>query len=302
MTAGVIDRLEIDANGLTFTARAAGPDDGRRVILLHGFPQTSWSWRAQLSALGDAGYRAVAPDQRGYSAGCAAPNVADYGLDHLVSDVLALADTMEMDTFDLVGHDWGGHGVVGGGRPAPRTGALAGVVSTPHPLALRHALLGGDPEQAGGRPTWMRSAPAAREVAPGHRRLGVGPARRCVAGERSGCFQHPAVSRRAHPAGGVDRGTELVPGHGSRRPGRSVAGHGPDALRVVDGRCRIRPARRGGVGRFVAGGTIRRCSRASITGFPKAAPKSWPDCSSSIWRPPEAPRRGPPMGSARMVR
>jgi pimeloyl-ACP methyl ester carboxylesterase len=146
---GVIDRLEIDANGLTFTARAAGPHDGRRVLLLHGFPQTSWSWRSLLTALGDAGYRAVAPDLRGYSVGARPPDVADYALDRLLSDVLALADTMEMDTFDLVGHDWGGllSWVVAARHPE-RVRSLS-VASTPHPLALRHALSGGDREQSG---------------------------------------------------------------------------------------------------------------------------------------------------------
>jgi pimeloyl-ACP methyl ester carboxylesterase len=146
--ARVIDRLEVDANGFTFTARAAGPHDGRRVLLLHGFPQTSWCWREQLSALGDAGYRAVAPDQRGYAAGARPPNIDDYGLPHLVDDVLALADTMEMDTFDLMGHDWGGllSWIVAARHPE-RVRSLS-VVSTPHPLALRHALKGGDPTQA----------------------------------------------------------------------------------------------------------------------------------------------------------
>ena len=145
----MIERLEIDANRLTFTARAAGPEGGRGVILLHGFPQTSWCWRGQLSELGDAGYRAVAPDQRGYSAGARPRAVADYGLDHLVGDVLALADAMEMDMFDLVGHDWGGMvSWVAAARHPARIRSLS-VVSTPHPLALRAALLGGDPEQAG---------------------------------------------------------------------------------------------------------------------------------------------------------
>jgi pimeloyl-ACP methyl ester carboxylesterase len=143
----VIDRLEIDANDLTFTARAAGPPGGRRVLLLHGFPQTSSSWRAQLRTLGDAGYRAVAPDQRGYSVGARPAAVSDYKLEHLVSDVLALADATEMATFDLVGHDWGGMvaWMVAAYHP-DRVRSLS-VVSTPHPLALRHALLGGDPAQ-----------------------------------------------------------------------------------------------------------------------------------------------------------
>jgi pimeloyl-ACP methyl ester carboxylesterase len=145
----MIHRLEIDANRLTFTARAAGPEHGRGVILLHGFPQTSWAWRAQLSELGDAGYHAVAPDQRGYSAGARPLAVADYALHHLVADVLALADAMEMDTFDLVGHDWGGMVAWVAAAHHPERVRSLSVVSTPHPLALRDALLGGDPDQAG---------------------------------------------------------------------------------------------------------------------------------------------------------
>jgi pimeloyl-ACP methyl ester carboxylesterase len=131
----VIDRLEIDANGLTFTARAAGPHDGRRVLLLHGFPQTSWSWRAQLEDLGRAGYRAVAPDQRGYSIGARPRAVEDYRLEHLQSDVLALADAMEMGTFDLVGHDWGG--------------MVAWVVAARHPDRVRSLTVVSTPQRAG---------------------------------------------------------------------------------------------------------------------------------------------------------
>jgi pimeloyl-ACP methyl ester carboxylesterase len=144
----LISHLEIDANDLTFTARASGPEDGRHVLLLHGFPQTSWAWRNQLGALSDAGFRAVAPDQRGYSTGARPPAVADYALEHLLADVLALADALEMDTFDLVGHDWGGLvSWLVATRYPDRIRSLT-VVSTPHPLALQHALLGGDPQQA----------------------------------------------------------------------------------------------------------------------------------------------------------
>jgi pimeloyl-ACP methyl ester carboxylesterase len=146
----VIERLEIDANDFTFTARAAGPHDGRRVLLLHGFPQTSWCWRAQLSVLGAAGYRAVAPDQRGYAEGARPPEVIDYSLGWLVADVIALADAMEMETFDLVGHDWGGMlAWLVGTFYEDRVRSLT-VVSTPHPVALGHALRGGDPDQVEG--------------------------------------------------------------------------------------------------------------------------------------------------------
>jgi pimeloyl-ACP methyl ester carboxylesterase len=144
----VIDRLEIDANGFRFAARAAGPADGRRVLLLHGFPQTSWCWRAQLGALAAAGYRAVAPDQRGYSPGARPADVADYSMPCLLADVMALADKMEMDTFDLVGHDWGGMVAWQAATHHPERVRSLTSVSTPHPLALQHALLGGDPAQA----------------------------------------------------------------------------------------------------------------------------------------------------------
>ena len=143
-----IDRLEIEAGGLTFTGRACGPDYGRRVLLLHGFPQTSWAWRDELSALGHAGYRAVAPDQRGYSRGARPAEADAYATELLLGDVIALADSMEMDAFDLVGHDWGGLlAWVVASRHPERVRSLC-VVSTPHPLALQDALLGGDPEQA----------------------------------------------------------------------------------------------------------------------------------------------------------
>ena len=144
----VTEQWDVDANGLTFATRVAGPAEGRPVLLLHGFPQTSWCGRAQLDALGEAGYRAVAPDQRGYSARARPLSVADYGTDHLVADVVALADALGMATFDLVGHDWGGMvSWLTAARHPNRVRSLT-VLSTPHPLALRLALSGGDPEQA----------------------------------------------------------------------------------------------------------------------------------------------------------
>ncbi len=145
---GAIDRLEIAAGGFVFTGRACGPHDGRRVLMLHGFPQTSWAWRDELWALGRAGYRAIAPDLRGYSDGARPPAVDDYATERLLGDVLSLADAMDMETFDLVGHDWGGMlAWITAARHPGRVRTL-GVVSTPHPLALLEALGGADPDQA----------------------------------------------------------------------------------------------------------------------------------------------------------
>ena len=75
-------------SGLTFTADVAGPIDGPLVLLLHGYPESRHSWRAALPALADAGYRAVAPDQRGYSAD-ARPDpkeLSNYAFDKLVNE------------------------------------------------------------------------------------------------------------------------------------------------------------------------------------------------------------------------
>jgi pimeloyl-ACP methyl ester carboxylesterase len=144
---GGIERLEIDANGLRFSARAAGPAKGRPVLLLHGFPQSSLSWQPVMRALAAAGYRAVAPDQRGYSAGARPGDVDAYRVSQLVSDVLAIAETMQMGRFDLVGHDWGG--MIAWVTAARHPGSVRSlsVVSTPHPGALAAALSAGDPDQ-----------------------------------------------------------------------------------------------------------------------------------------------------------
>ncbi len=102
-----IEEISIAANGFVFDARAAGPVDGEPVLLLHGFPQTSRSYLSQLAMLGAAGYRAVAPDQRGYSPGARPADVSAYAMLNLVQDLLAMADTLGFSRFHLVGHDWG---------------------------------------------------------------------------------------------------------------------------------------------------------------------------------------------------
>jgi pimeloyl-ACP methyl ester carboxylesterase len=143
-----MERFDIAANGLTFSALAQGPGDGRPVLFLHGFPQTSWSWHHQLDDIGAAGYRALAFDQRGYCSGARPPNVGDYRVDALVADVLAVADAQGMDRFDLVGHDWGAMVAWAvAGRHPDRLRSLT-TVSVPHPAAFATALGGSDPDQA----------------------------------------------------------------------------------------------------------------------------------------------------------
>ena len=104
----MIEPLQLPARGLAFDALAAGPPTGELVVLLHGFPQTSACWTLLLETLAAAGYRAVAPDQRGYSPTARPTTVSAYRLPELVADVAAIADRLYAGTFHLVGHDWGG--------------------------------------------------------------------------------------------------------------------------------------------------------------------------------------------------
>jgi len=97
---------------LTFDALAAGKPGAPLVLLLHGFAESMHCWRAQVAALADAGYRAVAPGQRGYSPG-ARPDVSDganYHIDRLMDDAMAISAASGYGDrrFHLVGHDWGG--------------------------------------------------------------------------------------------------------------------------------------------------------------------------------------------------
>ena len=135
-------------SGLCFTTSIAGPADGEVVLLLHGFPESRLIWDVAVSALGDAGYRAVAPDQRGYSPG-ARPDPADcsnYAFDKLVADAIAVADSCGAKgcRFHLVGHDWGGSVAWGVADRYPDRLASLTVLSRPHPAAFRRAFL--DPD------------------------------------------------------------------------------------------------------------------------------------------------------------
>ncbi len=139
-----VERVRIPVGVEMFDARVSGPADGPLVLLLHGFPQTSAMWRRQLEALGAAGFRAVAPDQRGYSPGARPGDDDRYVLDRLVADVLAMADEMGGHAFHLVGHDWGGMVAWRLAARHPQRLRTLAVLSTPHPAALRRALAGED--------------------------------------------------------------------------------------------------------------------------------------------------------------
>jgi pimeloyl-ACP methyl ester carboxylesterase len=140
------ERLQIPTSGGTFDALAAGPSAGRPALLLHGFPESAAQWEHQLAALAEAGYRAIAFDQRGYSPGVRPNTVEAYGPDELIGDVLAVADALDWPRFDLVGHDWGSAVAWMTAAAHPERLRTLSTVSTPHGAALRDALRS-DPDQ-----------------------------------------------------------------------------------------------------------------------------------------------------------
>ena len=95
----------VESNGLRMAVYEEG--QGPAVILLHGFPELAFSWRHQLPALAAAGFRAIAPDQRGYGRTTVPPNVSDYRASELIKDLHGLLDALDLESATFVGHDWG---------------------------------------------------------------------------------------------------------------------------------------------------------------------------------------------------
>lgn len=106
--------------------------DRPAVVFCHGFPELAYSWRHQLPIIADAGFRAIAPDQRGFGASSAPEDIAAYGLGQLCGDMADLLDVLEIERAVFVGHDWGGF--VAWAMPALHPDRVAGVagICTPY--------------------------------------------------------------------------------------------------------------------------------------------------------------------------
>ena len=126
----------VRTNGVELHVTEQG--DGFPVILAHGFPELGYSWRHQLPALAEAGYRAVAPDQRGYGRSTRPEAVEEYDIVHLTGDLLGLLDDLGEERAVFVGHDWGSIVVWQLALLAPER--VAGVVGMSVPFLPRPAM------------------------------------------------------------------------------------------------------------------------------------------------------------------
>jgi pimeloyl-ACP methyl ester carboxylesterase len=138
--------LQIDVGDLTFDVRVDGPEDGRPVLLLHGFPETSASWSAVMPLLAEANLRTYAPDQLGYSPGARPDEVDAYSAQNLAQVTCDLMTGLGLARADVVGHDWGANVAwTLAAWHSDRVRSLT-AVSVPHPAAYTAAFRA-DPEQ-----------------------------------------------------------------------------------------------------------------------------------------------------------
>jgi pimeloyl-ACP methyl ester carboxylesterase len=137
---------QVDVGDLTFDVRVDGPEDGRPVLLLHGFPETSLSWAAVTPKLTAAGLRTYAPDQLGYSPGARPDEVAAYSTPSLAQVTADLMTALGVDRADVVGHDWGANVAWALAAWHPDRVRSLTAVSVPHPAAYTVAYRT-DPEQ-----------------------------------------------------------------------------------------------------------------------------------------------------------
>ncbi len=125
----------VKTNGIEMAVYEAGPKDGFPVVLAHGFPELAYSWRYQLPALAAAGFRAIAPDQRGYGRTSRPQDVQSYDMPHLTSDLAGLLDALAIDRAVFCGHDWGG--LVVWQMPIYQPKRVAGVIGVNTPFLPR---------------------------------------------------------------------------------------------------------------------------------------------------------------------
>ena len=105
MTLGEIAHRLVETNGIRMQIAEQG--EGPLVVLCHGFPESWYSWRHQFPALAEAGYKAVAPDMRGYGRTDRPEAIDQYTLLHLVGDIVGLVDALGAEQAVVIGHDWG---------------------------------------------------------------------------------------------------------------------------------------------------------------------------------------------------
>ena len=155
----------VETNGIHMHVAEQGA--GLLVVLCHGFPESWYSWRHQLSALAAAGFRAVAPDLRGYGQTDQPPEIDQYTLLHSIGDMVGLLDALGAEQAVIVGHDWGAP--LAWGAAVLRPDRFRGVIA----LSVRLS-----PSRSGSAPARRRLSTARHDWRRAGSRAPASPARR----------------------------------------------------------------------------------------------------------------------------
>jgi pimeloyl-ACP methyl ester carboxylesterase len=133
-----IEHRTIETNGIRMHVAEAGPADGPLVVLCHGWPELWYSWRHQMPPLAAAGYRVVAPDQRGYGDTDAPEPIDAYSIVQLVGDIVGLVGALGRTEAAVVGHDWGAPVAWSCGLLRPDVFTAVGLLSVPYAPRPHH--------------------------------------------------------------------------------------------------------------------------------------------------------------------
>jgi pimeloyl-ACP methyl ester carboxylesterase len=136
-----LEHRMVETNGIHLHVVEAGPPDGELVILLHGFPEFWYGWRHQIPALAEAGYRVLAPDQRGYNLSDKPREISAYRLDECARDVIGLIDGAGREKACVVGHDWGAVVAWWLAIHHPDRLRKLAILNVPHPSAMLKTVL-----------------------------------------------------------------------------------------------------------------------------------------------------------------
>ena len=131
----------IETNGIKLHVVTDGPEDGTPVILLHGFPEFHYGWHKQVPALTAAGFRVIAPDQRGYNLSDKPRGISAYDVRTLAKDVIGLFDHFGIQKARLVGHDWGAVVAWTVALNHPERLEKLTILNVPHPDVMQRFIL-----------------------------------------------------------------------------------------------------------------------------------------------------------------
>lgn len=135
------------STGVTLNVAMAGDAASPAVILLHGFPESHRTWRELAARLEDR-FFLVMPDQRGFAGSDLPQDVEDYRTETLVDDIFALADSLSLERFVLVGHDWGGAIAWAAALKHPERLTLLVIINAPHPVVFQKSLIESSDQRA----------------------------------------------------------------------------------------------------------------------------------------------------------